>query len=1382
MAADAEYHYSQGRIDRLEVENFKSYRGHQHIGPFKAFTAVIGPNGSGKSNLMDAISFVLGVKTTQLRGSLKELLYSDGGATQAEPPRRGFVKLVYVLKEPSPQGGSAERELHFTRAILPTGSGADPEGAGGGFRSEYRIDGRAVSWEAYAARLGSLGILVKVRNFLVFQGDIEAVASKSPAGLTALFEQISGSEALKGRFEALQAARAAAEEKVSLLFTKRKQVLVELKAKKREKEEADKHTRGLEELRGYRSDLAVWQLAVAGRGLREALADQRQAEEALAALQHKSGGSEGRVEALRRLAAGHKKEAAGVEKRMKKLQAERDKKSPALLKAKEALGRLTRDVRAARKAAGDKGAAAAAQEAKLAALRAELEKVDKEEAALQREVDKHYKAHSKSGVGLDSGAMQAEYTRLKIQVGSETSRQATERKALEAEQAADAEVLSQLTARAEQLRGRAAQLRAQAAEAAGKREATAAKLEEDRRSLAEKQKQRQKVQDDRTRSNAQRSGLLQQQERLQGELDGLRMDRSQSRREREAAEMAEKLKQIFPGRVYGKLVTLAKPVQKQYDLALAVALQRDLDSVVVDDERTAKECIEVLREERKPPMNFLPLSFIKVKPLSERLRGLGPHARLAVDLLDMGDRRVERAFHYALGDTVIVDGEAEARRLAFAEGLKVVSLEGTLITKKGAMTGGTAPDSSRGARWDEGQLTRLKQELREVTEKLESLPSGRQLADAEQALAAELSSLGTQIKYAEAEIKEGGRKGAEQEAQAARAEADAGRQEPAIAAARERMEAREAEIERLTAAINAATDRIMADFSRRAGVGSVREWEEAHAAFEARVAERRRELESRRTKSQSQLDYETGRTQQLRREAEAAETEAAEAEARRPALEAEVERAQAAAAAAEGEASALAAQLEELRDKASTVEAQVGELQAAAAEFGKRAAELRRAAAAAGAAVEERAGRMLDLVNTARVEQIRIPRKRRRGGAEGAEEDEEEADAEAGGSGDEAGGDGSDDDEEEEDGGDGDGDAKMKERGARRRRRRGGAAKVRHGDVIDLDELVAGVAGAEGGGGGAADADGGGGGPSATQTASLAAAMSGLVDAMDVSRLTKQQLAADTKREREKAEAELRGRIGALSEALEKEAPNMRAGEQYEAVRAREREQLAALQVAQSEAAAATSEFNNVRGQRHTLFTTAFKHISEQISSIYKALTCSATHPLGGQAYLHLEDEEEPYAGGIKYTAIPPAKRFRDMEQLSGGEKTVAALALLFAIHSFRPSPFFVLDEVDAALDATNVARVAHFIRARTRPRAGGRGGGGAGGAEGAEADEEEEADGEGEGGEGPHGFQSIVISLKDIFYEKADSLVGVCRDLDAACSKTFTFDLSRFEEPLPDA
>lgn len=101
-------------------------------------------------------------------------------------------------------------------------------------------------------------------------------------------------------------------------------------------------------------------------------------------------------------------------------------------------------------------------------------------------------------------------------------------------------------------------------------------------------------------------------------------------------------------------------------------------------------------------------------------------------------------------------------------------------------------------------------------------------------------------------------------------------------------------------------------------------------------------------------------------------------------------------------------------------------------------------------------------------------------------------------------------------------------------------------------------------------------------------------------------------------------------------------------------------------------------------------------------------------------------------------KRFRDMEQLSGGEKTIAALALLFAIHSYQPSPFFVLDEVDAALDNTNVAKIANYIRSHAS-----------------------------------ESFQFIVISLKGSLYERSNSLVGIYRDQDVNSSRTLTLDVS---------
>ncbi|KXZ44470.1 hypothetical protein GPECTOR_67g310 [Gonium pectorale] len=1331
MDGEAEFELKRGRIDRLEVENFKSYRGHQRIGPFKDFTAVIGPNGSGKSNLMDAISFVLGIRTAQLRGSLKELLYSDGGVSAAEQPRSAYVKLVYGADE---EGGDADgagrssaRELHFSRVIVPT-SASDPDST---YKSEYRIDDRTVSFEAYCARLGGLGIHLKGRNFLIFQGDIENVAARTPLGLTELFEAVSGSDALRKRFDELAKAKAEAEEKVALLFARRKQVQAELKAKKREKEDAERHAKGVEELRGYKSDLAVWQLVMEGRGLAEAMADQRQAEEKLAALQNKAGDHEGKVEALRRQAAGFKKDAALLDKKIKKLQADKEKKSPSLLKSKEELSRVGRAIKLGVKALDDKRAAVGGAEDKIAKLRAELKTVDKEIAALEKEVSSHYAAHAKKGSEIDSGAMRDEYNALKARARAETTKLATDRDTLQAQQESAREQLKQLTAAMEQLRGRASQLEEQAEREEARSGVAPAELEGLKRTLSSKQEARQRLQQERTRTNSQRTSLEAKRDKLQQELESLKMDRNQSRRERDMADMTDRLKKRFQGAVYGKLVTLAKPIQIKYQLAMSVAMQRDLDSVVVSDEAVAKQCIQVLNEEKKPQMNFLPLDFLKVKPAPERLRQLGPGAKLALDLLDIPDRRLERAFQYALGDTVICDDEDAARSLAFgAQRLKVVTLQGTLITKRGTMTGGSAPAEARGARWDEGEVTRLRAELEEVHVRLGELRSGRQLDEEEAALVGEINSLGSRIRYMEADAKESTDKVRKLREQAARAQEDAAKREPEAARLRKAMEAREAQIQRLKSEIDAATDRIMADFSRRAGLKSVREYEERHLAFEERTDGRRRELRSRHDQIESQLQYETSRTDKLRKAAEEAEAEL-EAQRRRQAeLEEAVAGGQEAAGALDGQIKELTKQAAELQDKAKAVEGEVAELHAAASELARRSSALKGAAAKAAAAVEERATRMLEMVNAARLEQVKLPRRRSRAGA------------------------GDDGDEEEDE----DGDASM--------------ADGEGPSYVDLDELVAGLAigGDEAGGDGGTAA-------AAQQAAATAAAMTRLMGLLDTSRLTKSQLAATTAREREAARSELEGRISTLAAELDRAAPNMRALEQYEAVRAREKAQNEALKAAQAESAAATEEFNRVRTQRHDLFTTAFKHVAEQISAIYKDLTRSSTHPLGGQAYLHLENEDEPYAGGIKYTAIPPAKRFRDMEQLSGGEKTVAALALLFAVHSFRPSPFFVLDEVDAALDATNVARVAHYIRRRTRRGQPGGGGGAEGAYElpaaGSEAAEELGS---------LTGFQSIVISLKDIFYEKADSLVGVCRDLDRNCSQTFTFDLSRFAEPQPDA
>jgi structural maintenance of chromosome 1 len=223
-----------------------------------------------------------------------------------------------------------------------------------------------------------------------------------------------------------------------------------------------------------------------------------------------------------------------------------------------------------------------------------------------------------------------------------------------------------------------------------------------------------------------------------------------------------------------------------------------------------------------------------------------------------------------------------------------------------------------------------------------------------------------------------------------------------------------------------------------------------------------------------------------------------------------------------------------------------------------------------------------------------------------------------------------------------------------------------------------------------------------------------------------------------------------LSAQLEAMAPNTRAEAKLEEAVARLKDSDAVLQ----EAKDAETKFAKVRQQRHDKFMAMFTKVSECIDFIYKQLTKREGAPMGGSAFLALEDAggNEPFLAGVKYDVSPPNKRFRPMDQLSGGEKTVAALALLFAVHAFRPSPFFVMDEVDAALDNDNVARVANYIRQRSR-----RG-------EGAEAEEDAPP------------VQCLVISLKDNFYDRADALVGVYREIKEDSSKCLTLDLSKYE------
>ncbi len=107
----------------------------------------------------------------------------------------------------------------------------------------------------------------------------------------------------------------------------------------------------------------------------------------------------------------------------------------------------------------------------------------------------------------------------------------------------------------------------------------------------------------------------------------------------------------------------------------------------------------------------------------------------------------------------------------------------------------------------------------------------------------------------------------------------------------------------------------------------------------------------------------------------------------------------------------------------------------------------------------------------------------------------------------------------------------------------------------------------------------------------------------------------------------------------------------------------------------------------HTKFVEAFAKINENFGRTFSNLFN------GGQAFMRLTDEENTAESGIDIVASPPGKKLQNVLLLSGGEKALTALSLLVAIFEYQPSPFCVLDEVDAPLDETNVGRLAAMLR-----------------------------------------------------------------------------------------
>ncbi len=213
--------------------------------------------------------------------------------------------------------------------------------------------------------------------------------------------------------------------------------------------------------------------------------------------------------------------------------------------------------------------------------------------------------------------------------------------------------------------------------------------------------------------------------------------------------------------------------------------------------------------------------------------------------------------------------------------------------------------------------------------------------------------------------------------------------------------------------------------------------------------------------------------------------------------------------------------------------------------------------------------------------------------------------------------------------------------------------------------------------------------------------------------------------------------LNSLTEKRQKiGAVNQKALEDYEEIKKRYEDLSNKLKVLIEEKNSIQELIDSLEEKKIKAFMEVYEAVNKNLSKIFRRLSP------GGKAYLEIENEKDPLSGGVLLKARPRGKDVKRLEIMSGGEKTLTALAFLFAVQQYRPAPFYYFDEVDAHLDDANARKIAELMKEFSKEA------------------------------------QFIVVTLRDTMASYADRLIGV--SAREGISSIYTLDLKDIMKQEP--